>query len=588
MKELPAVDLETTSVEAEKGSVLSCGISDGVKTVAWSIKTPQDLQAAKEVLNGPCIVHSVPMEGSWSESFFGNDRHTKFIDTALLAFRVDPGEPKALASVVARHLPEYSGWKGGTEEQLADPDTGGSMLGVDEVSLLERNAVDACLTRRVYDKLWPMLTQEERDLHEEDVSIALFVHRMFQRGLQVSEEALIELRRSCVQTMSDEESWLRNQTGVGDLNPGSSQQLGRVFASRGIQLPLTDGGAPSVSGLALRVLRYESPDPRVKELVDHILKYRKAQDVLGDNVVSYAQARDPKDGRVRGGYWPGTVSWRPASPKMGRKDRINNLNVPREGVRQVFSCPPGYVFFEMDLSQAELRIMAQLSNDPVLVSGFRDGTDFHRRMGGRVYGKLDALETVTKQERYVGKKGNFSCGYFIGDDSLWESFAKEDIILPMETVQKLRQAFWFEEYVTLRKYSEAQRAAVRRGERLYAPTGGYHWDLQQASLIHPRNENEAVNSVYNWTIQSVPPRLVYRIGMLLERRVPESVLQITNSIYDSLMGYIREDCLTDTLREVRKAHSEVMAAEDRWLKEVSIPCDIKVGPNWQNLKEVKE
>ena len=303
-------------------------------------------------------------------------------------------------------------------------------------------------------------------------------------------------------------------------------------------------------------------------------------------MVSYAQARDPKDGRVRGGYWPGTVSWRPASPKMGRKDRINTLNVPRDGVRHLFSAPPGYVFFEMDLSQAELRIMAQLSGDRVLIKGFKENLDFHRRMGGRVYNKLDALDSVTKQERYVGKKGNFSCGYFVGDQTLWESFAKEDIILPMEVVQKLRQAFWYEEYTDLRKYSENQRAAVRRGESLFAPTGGYHWNLEQASLIHPKNENEAVNSVYNWTIQAVPPRLVYRIGLLLERRIPESVCQIVNSIYDSLMGYIREDCLTDVLREIRIAHREVMEAESSWLKDVQIPCDLKTGKTWGSLKEV--
>lgn len=578
-----AVDLETTSVDPEKGSILSCNISDGEKTAAWVVKSPEDLQATKEILASPekKIVHYVPMEGEWSSLFFGDkdpDYHKKFIDTALLAYRVDPGEPMKLASVVARHLPEFSGWKGSTEEQLAAPETGRSMLGVAEKDLLERGAVDACLTRRVYDKLWPKLTKDEQDLHEEDVAISLFVSRMSRRGMYISEDRLVGLRAECLSTMAQEESWLRKETGIEDLNPGSSQQLGGVFSNRGVELPKTKTGKDSVNGLALRVLRHDSTDPKIKEFVDHVLSYRKAQDRLGDNVTAYAQARDPRDGRIRGGFfWPGTVSWRPSCFAP------NRLNVPREGVRHLFAAPPGWVFLECDLSQAELRIMAQLSGDPVLVQGFRDGVDFHRRMGSRIYDVPG--ESITKVQRYVGKKTNFSCGYFIGDNALWESCAKEDLILPFPIVQKARATYW-KEYSGLGKYADEQRRNVRNGENLYAPSGGYHWNLEQATLIHPYDENEAVNSVYNWTIQSVPPRLVYRMGMLLERRVPAACLEIVNSVYDCLCMYVREDVVPDVCRQIEEVRKEVLAKE-AWLCDVDIPVDIKVGKSWGE-KELQE
>lgn len=600
MKPPYSVDLETTSTDPEKGSVMSCSVSDGSHTVAWSVVSPGDLRATKTVLDGssPTIIHWVPMESSWSERFLGNPRHTNFMDTALMAFRLAPGEPMKLASVVARELPEFSGWKGSTEEQLADPETGRSMLGVDTKSLLERNALDAYLTWHLKEKLWPRLTPEEQSLHREDVSIAMFVDRMSRRGMLVSEEALIELRRVCLDTMERERLWLRSYTGVTELNPGSTEQLAEVFRSRGMRvlpkrmwqesalagepcLPETDTGGVSTAGAPLKLLRANTDDPRTREFVDHILAYRKAQDRVGDNVTAYAQARDPGDGRIRHGFfWPGTVSWRPSCFAP------NRLNVPREGVRQLFTAPPGYVFFEMDLSQAELRIMAQLSGDPVLVRGFREKVDFHRRMGGRVYNKMDSLGSVTKNERYVGKKGNFSCGYFIGDMALWEAFAKEDMILPFSDVQRLRYAFWYLEYERLRKWSEEERRKVRSGEYLTAPTGAYRWNLEQAKLIHPRDENEAINSVYNWRIQAVPPRLVYRMGLLLEERIPETCLQIVNSVYDCLMGYIREDVVMDVVREIERVRVEVMGNEDSWLKVVEIPCDMKVGSSWGNLKEV--
>jgi DNA polymerase I-like protein with 3'-5' exonuclease and polymerase domains len=553
------------------------------------------------------IVHYVPMESSWSEDFLGNLRHSKFIDTALIAYRLAPGEPMKLASVIARELPEFSGWKGSTEEQLADPSTGGSMLGVTEESLLERCAVDACLTRRLYDKMWPRLTQVERDLHQEDVQISMFVSRMVRRGMYVSEERLIELRQTCVQIMQQEEEWLRQYTGVEGLNPGSTQQLGKIFSDRQVKvlpkrvwqqaalqgeecLPATDTGEVSTAGFALKLLRFNTGSENLKEFVTHVLAFRKAQDRLGDNVTAYALARDPGDMRVRGGYWPGTVSWRPASPTYGRKDRVNMLAVPRKGVRQIFTAPPVEVgdpdpwcFLEFDLSQAELRIMAQLSGDRVLIRGFREKWDFHRRMGSRVYELPE--DQVNDSQRYVGKKGNFSCGYFIGDMGLWESFAGEDIILPFEIVRKLRSAYW-SEYTDLRQYADEQRRVVRSGEYLYAPTGGYRWNLEQASLIHPKNEDEAINSVYNWTIQSVPPRLVYRIGLLLEDRIPETVMQIVNSVYDCLCMYVRKSQLVYVVREIERARQETMAREP-WLRDVEIPGDVKVGDAWGTAKEYK-
>jgi len=392
MKPPLAVDLETTSLDPATGSILTCAVSDGERTVSWAVKSPGDLRAVREALkpsdpSEKVIVHHAPMEAAWSEIFLGLPRTPRFIDTALLAFRVDPGEPMSLASAVARHLPEFSGWKSSTNEQLADPETRGSMLGVETKSLLERNAIDALVTARLEKKLSEKLSKEELAHHEEDVEISLYSDRMARRGMHVSEERLIELRRECVEVMDREREWLRARTGMNDLNPGSSPQLAEAFRTVGVELPTTDAGNPSASGLVLRLMRNDVKDPAVVEMVDRILRYRKAQDRLGDNVTTYAQARDPGDGRIRGGFfWPGTVSGRPSCKAP------NRLNVPREGVRQIFEAPPGYAFLECDLSQAELRIMAQLSGDPVLIDGFKNGTDFHRRMGGRVYGKLDRLD----------------------------------------------------------------------------------------------------------------------------------------------------------------------------------------------------
>src|SRR5207248_594539 len=55
--------------------------------------------------------------------------------------------------------------------------------------------------------------------------------------------------------------------------------------------------------------------------------------------------------------------------------------IPRDGtLRNLGTAPPGWEFFQADLSQAELRIAAELSRDLELVSCFRPGgQDVHWR-----------------------------------------------------------------------------------------------------------------------------------------------------------------------------------------------------------------
>lgn len=570
---LQALDLETTSLEADRGSVLSVAASDGRKTVAWWMAGPGDLIAADALLRGPerIVVHSAQMEGRWACDFFGHDREKvaeRLIDTQLLAYRVNPGQPMSLASCAARHCPELSGWKRETESLLKD-DEGVSMLELPREEVLHRNAVDAHVTRKLFDVLRPRVTEEEWSLHSEDVAISLCNARMARRGMLLDDDALIALRKELLATMARERAWFVQQTGVPDFNPGSTQQLARVFAARNIPLPKTPTGNPSTNGMDLRILRHDTTDPQVVELVDRILAYRKAQDVLGDNVTGYATRRS-SDGRVRSSlFWPGTVTWRPASRDP------NLLNVPRTGVRHLFKAPPGMAFMEIDLSQVELRGMAAASGDPVLLEGYRNGADFHTRRAQMIYEKTE----ITKAERYVGKKVNFSCGYGIGDMALWEAFAREDVHLPMDVVRKGRRSFW-QDFAVLGQYREERLRAILDGEPQYGLTGGYHWTIEDMRLLHPRDEDEAAGSCYNATIQSMPPRLMYRAALKIEHQV-----EIVLLTYDGLLIYCPLDSVVDVARHVRQVVADVTGAV-RWPHHIEIPADIKAGPNWGDLKEV--
>ncbi len=73
----------------------------------------------------------------------------------------------------------------------------------------------------------------------------------------------------------------------------------------------------------------------------------------------------------------------------------NLQNIPRDPeYRSCFVSNPGNVLVKGDYSQIELRIVAEIAQDPVLLECFRQDQDIHRLTAMRVTGK-DTPEAVT-------------------------------------------------------------------------------------------------------------------------------------------------------------------------------------------------
>src|SRR5439155_6587031 len=54
-------------------------------------------------------------------------------------------------------------------------------------------------------------------------------------------------------------------------------------------------------------------------------------------------------------------------------------------IRATFDAPPGFVLMSADYSQIELRILAHLSEDPILTDAFRNGEDIHTRTARELF-----------------------------------------------------------------------------------------------------------------------------------------------------------------------------------------------------------
>ena len=85
-------------------------------------------------------------------------------------------------------------------------------------------------------------------------------------------------------------------------------------------------------------------------------------------------------------------------------------------IREAFIAPADHGILSADYSQIELRVLAHLSNDPILVDAFRKGEDIHTRTAMEIF-HVDPSH-VTKDMRARAKTTNFAVLYGQGEAAL--------------------------------------------------------------------------------------------------------------------------------------------------------------------------
>lgn len=194
-----------------------------------------------------------------------------------------------------------------------------------------------------------------------------------------------------------------------EFNIASPKQLGEVLVEMGVPLKKKNKNGFSTSAEILEELRDKNP------VIDLVLRYRQLTK-LNSTYVEGLLKTVAEDGRIH------TV-FRQTETRTGRisSTEPNMQNIPvrtelgRE-MRKFFIVPEGKTLLDADYSQIELRIVAHICNDPVMIKGFTEGADIHRSTAAQVFGMPE--EMVTPEMRSAAKAVNFGIIYGIGAFSL--------------------------------------------------------------------------------------------------------------------------------------------------------------------------
>ena len=200
-------------------------------------------------------------------------------------------------------------------------------------------------------------------------------------------------RQKHSKVVSDLLSATEDQTtlfGVSLINIDSNAQLLKALRKYGLELDSTD----------VKVLGKFAGFP----VIDELLAYRKAQKFISTYGESLIDKINEITGRLHTAFRQMVSTGRMSS------SHPNLQNIPKKQIyRSCYIAKEGHSLITADMSGAELRILGNLSQDPVFVDCYRNGIDLHTRTASEVFGI--PFGQVKQKDRGAAKAINFGLCY---------------------------------------------------------------------------------------------------------------------------------------------------------------------------------
>lgn len=373
-------------------------------------------------------------------------------------------------------------FKGGKEDEKG---TTPDKLSAED--LCKYNAADAILTFNSWERMQGSLGKE-RAVYEHDRALAAVCRGMIRTGIRVDLARKKELSAQLKERREMLRDDLRRVTNDPDFNPGKLAEVRRhLFEHLGARfVKLTSKGFPSTANETLEALRLSSNEAH-REFASALLLWRLVGkikstyvDVLGSEEKNGIFMRD---GRAHFNWKPfGTVSGR-LSCRFQSEPRIdpNHPELPETRPRDLFIPAPGHVFVYYDVSQAEMRLAAYLSNDAAFIAACRG--DVHANNAKAVFpeaaarGWLDgeAKKKEGKKFRDIAKNLGFAISYLAEVEKVYVTLRAKGFDVSYQSVvlilSKLHSA-----YRTYYRWTESNLERVQRVGHMRTPfLGRIRW-----------------------------------------------------------------------------------------------------------------
>lgn len=235
----------------------------------------------------------------------------------------------------------------------------------------------------------------------------------------------------------------------------------------------------------------------------------------------------------------------------------------------------GYDYIDLDYAGQELRLAANILNEPKLKEAFQKGLDVHKLSASMMYNV--PIEDVTKEQRYKGKTLNFGCLYGISAWGLHRNFG-----FNKDESKVLLENFW-NGYSGMKKSINAIGIMIKKlwysttvngRKRYFEPPNLFELGVEDYEKRVAGILREGVNHVIQGSAADVTKTA---LRYIYYRNPFGDNLKIVLSVHDEILCMSKKEISKDALEFVTSC---MLEAEQQFLGEVPAKVDGGIFPYW--------
>jgi len=479
--------------------------------------------------------------------------------------------------LLQRYGIDLQGIKGDTllAAYVFDPTFDGEQLALTVQKFLNRTVApnnNALLARQILP-LWTtianQLTEDQQELLlQVEMPMSAVLADMEFAGIKVEKPTLAEISAELSVGIERSENQIYELAGQ-DFNINSPRQLGKVlFEDLGLRMVKKTKTGYATGAEILEELYDEHP------IIPLILHYRQLAKLKSTYVDALQELIHPDTGRVH-------TIFKQAMTATGRLSSVepNLQNIPirfEEGrrIRKAFVAPgEGWLLVSADYSQIDLRSLAHISEDEMLIETFKQGIDIHTRTASEIF--QVPLDQVTPALRYRAKAVNFGIIYGISDYGL----ARDTGVSRKEAKQYIEK--YLDSYPGVRRYmEEIVNFGIEHGyvetilkRRRYLP------DLRARNkMVQSFARRMALNTPIQGSSADIIKLAMINIARELKERELRSRMLL--QVHDDLVFEVPREELDEIIALVKDK------MEHACVLKVPLEVSVKAGPNWYDMEPV--
>jgi len=397
-----------------------------------------------------------------------------------------------------------------------------------------------------------------------ELPLAPLLYRMERAGICLDTEVLAQLSQHLGQELEKLTNKICELAGR-EFNINSPKQVGECFEALNIiSGRKTSTGRVSTSKAVLEELALTHELPRL------IIEYReleKLKSVYTDALPHQVAA----DGRIHG-QLNQTVA---ATGRLSASDpNLQNIPIRTElgrRIRRAFVAEPGNKLISADYSQLELRLLAHITRDEVMLDAFQKGDDIHNRTSRLVFGAKSDAEL--KEARRFSKIVNFAIAYAIEPWGL-----SQRVGISRQEARKVIDDY-YTTYKGVRRYMD--EIPVQAREHGYVRS--LYGRIRPLAGINDRNANirkAAEREAINMPIQGTASDIV-KIAML---RADEAFRR--EKLDARMLMQVHDELLVECPAEAAERVTQTLKREMENAVELDVPlvAETGIGDNWMDAK----